>query len=343
MARQDDPSQFFPKPFLKRLDEEHVVRARLLHAESVLDSGRVSEWLKDLDVEEGVTIRTLRDRQSELMESVARFDEAGEKRRSAVKGYTGPTVSISRRPLADLGNIDVRYPFGCPPSEGSVPVPLPLEGPSVVPPAGHNASGQILTIPTITDPWEAMEPHYRAELSKRPSFPYRVEQSYWLKNWRWIIPFPCAPCDSRLTYRMYVETGGAFGANGISVGLWNWINVRELSSVTGGINFGTVPDYEVWPISRLWPGSASFTYESIWGGVTLEGALGVKDGQAPVVAILMGAIVGVGFGSFRVINAGFHPWEMQLFPPGGYPQQWHYQFHARVHYRYTPAGPVISP
>ena len=113
--------------------------------------------------------------------------------------------------------------------------------------------------------------------------------------------------------------------------------------MTGGINFGTVPDYEVWPISRLWPGSASFTYESIWGGVTLEGALGVKDGQAPVVAILMGAIVGVGFGSFRVINAGFHPWEMQLFPPGGYPQQWHYQFHARVHYRYTPAGPVIFP
>ena len=228
MARQDDPSRSYPEPFLKRLDEEHVVRARLLHAESVLDSGRVSEWLKDLDVEEGVTVSERSGTmESELMESVARFDEAGGE---APLGGEGLHRAHREHRAAAIGrsrpSIDFRYPFGCPPSGGSVPVPLPLKGPSVVPPAGRNPSvGQILTIPTITDPWEAMEPHYRAELSKRPSFPVTVGGIPMAEIWQWIIPFPCAPCEAHLTYRMYVETGGAFGANGISVGLWNWINI----------------------------------------------------------------------------------------------------------------------
>jgi hypothetical protein len=343
MAKQDDPNRFFPKSFLKRLDEEHLARAGLLHVESVLDqSERMSEWLRGEDVDAAQTIRSLKGRRLELMERVAGYDEAAEKRRASVKDATGPTVSISRRPFVGIGDIDIRYPFGCAPSEGSVPVPLPLEGPSVVPPAGDNASGQILTINT-TDPWEASEPHHQASLRKSLNFPNLFEQSYWLKNWRWVIPFPCAPCDSRLSYRVYVETGGLFGASAFSVGLWNWINARELPNVTGGVDFASIPDYEVWPISRSWPGFASFTFQEVWGGVTLEGALGVKDGQSPVVAILMGAMVGMAFGQFRIINSGFHPWEMQLFPPGGWPQQWHLQFHAKVHYRYTPSGPIVSP
>ena len=47
--------------------------------------------------------------------------------------------------------------------------------------------------------------------------------------------------------------------------------------------------------------------------------------------------------NLAILNAGFHPWEMQLFPPGGWPDPRDASFHAKVHYRYTPAGPVISP
>ena len=156
--------------------------------------------------------------------------------------------------------------------------------------------------------------------------------SYWLRNWRFVIPFPCAVCDSRLIYRVYFEIGGLFGASALSAGLWNWINVREIPDVSAGIDFASLPDYEVWPIDRRWPFLASFMFEEIWDGVTLEGSLAVTKGKAPVLAIIVGAIVGVAAGEFRIINAGFHPWEMQLFPPGGWPEPWHLQFHAKVHY-----------
>jgi len=341
VARKDDPDRFLPKSFLKRLDESHEARARLLHVEKVLESDRVREWLRGEEVDEAKTIRSLRDRRLELMERVARSDEDAEKRRPSLEDATGPTVSISRRPLTGIRDLDFRYPFGCAPSEGSVPVPLPLEGPSVVPPPGDNAGGAIVTLHTA-DPWEAPEPHHVASLRKSFTL-FSFDQSFWLKNWRWVIPFPCAPCDSRLSYRVYVETGGLFGANAFGVGLWNWINVRELPDVTGGIDFGSIPDYEVWPIDRSWPLTASFMFESIWAGVTLEGTLSVKNGQSPVVAILMGAMVAMAFGQFRILNSGFHPWEMQRFPPGGYPQPQDFPFHARVHYRYEPIGPVISP
>jgi hypothetical protein len=245
---------------------------------------------------------------------------------------------IARRPLVDWGDLGIRYPFGCAPSEGSVPVPVPLAGTSSVP--GGGATGAITTIPT-TDPWEAVEPHYQGVLRAGPSLPL-FGLVYWLRNWRFVIPFPCAPCDSRLTYRVYIETGGLFGANALSAGLWNWINVREIADVSAGIDFTALPDYEVWPISRTWPFMASFTFEEIWSGVTLQGSLDVKAGKAPVLAMIVGAVVGVAGGEFRIINAGFHPWEMQLFPPGGFPHQWDLSFHAKVHYRYEDPGPIIA-
>jgi len=34
---------------------------------------------------------------------------------------------------------------------------------------------------------------------------------------------------------------------------------------------------------------------------------------------------------------------MQLFPPGGWPEPWHLQFHAKLHYRYEPTGGVLFP
>ena len=73
--------------------------------------------------------------------------------------------------------------------------------------------------------------------------------------------------------------------------------------------------------------------------MTLQGSLDVKAGKAPVLAMIVGAVVGVAGGEFRIINAGFHPWEMQLFPPGGHPHQWDLSFHAKVHYRYEDPVP----
>ncbi len=342
MAKQEDTDRFFPEKLLRRLDDEHLARAELLHTQEVLENGdRLSNWLRGEDVNEDDIVRSLRQRRGELMDTLDTAQDAADKRRGEVE-LGGPRASMSRRRAVGLADIGIYWPFGCAPSEGTVPVPLPLQGPSTVPPAGDNASGQILTLPT-SDPWEAMEPHYVGTLRKRFSFPFFFRQSYWLRNWRWVIPFPCAPCDSVLSYRVYVECGGAFSAAGFSAGLWNWINVREFPTVSGGVDFSSVPDYEVWPLSASWPGSASFTWNPIWSGVTLEGSMSVKDGQAPVLAVLMGAIVGLAFGQFQVINAGFHPWEMQVFPPGGYPEPHEFQYHAKVHYRFTPPSPVIAP
>jgi hypothetical protein len=167
--------------------------------------------------------------------------------------------------------------------------------------------------------------------------------SFWLRHWRFVIQFPCALCDSQLTYRVYFEEGGLFGATAGSAGLWNWLNVREIPDVSAGIDFGSLPDYEVWPIDRTWPNHPNFMSCEVWDGVTLQGSMAVQKGKAPVLALIVGVIVGVANGAFRIFIGGFHPWEMQLFPPGGFANQSDFQYHARVHYRYDPPGPVFHP
>jgi hypothetical protein len=335
----EDLDRFFPEPLIRRLDETHEARARLVHAESVLaEWERVREWFRGEEADEAESYKNLKADRAGLLDRVRELEGVSERDESSADPR--PAARVARRPLVDWAeNIGIRYPFGCAPSEGSVPVPVFLEGTSVVP--GGGASGAITTLPT-TDPWEASEPHCHGVLRVGLKFPF-FDLSYWLHNWRFVIPFPCASCDSRLTYRVYFETGGLFGASALSAGLWNWINVREIPDVSAGIDFNSLPDYEVWPIDRRWPFIASFMFEEIWSGVTLEGAFAVKQGKAPVIALLVGAIVGVAAGEFRIINSGFHPWEMQLFPPGGYPDPWDIQFHAKVHYRYEPSGGVFHP
>jgi hypothetical protein len=206
--------------------------------------------------------------------------------------------------MIEVTNASIQYPFPCAPSQGSVPVPAALEGTSVVP--GGSASGAITTIPTF-NPYEAAEPHYEGVLRVGLKFPLLFDLSYWLHNWRYVIPFPCVPCDGRLTYRVYFETGGLFGASALSASLSNWINVREIADVSAGIDFTTLPDYEVWPLNRNWPLIAGFAAEEIWAGVTLEGGFAVKRGKAPVLAIIVGVIVGLAGGRFTIFNADSIP------------------------------------
>ena len=339
MNTDDDVERFFPEPFVRSLDETHRARAEMSHVEALLgDWGRLREWLSDEDGDERDTYRGLKARRAKLLERTVELERARDERADK-GGHGGSVARVARRPLVDWGDIVVRYPPGCPPSEGSVPVPVFLQGTSVTP--GGGATGAIMPIPT-TDPWEASEPHYQGVLQAQLRFPF-FDLSYWLRNWRFVIQFPCALCDSRLTYRVYFEEGGLFGANALSAGLWNWINVREIPDVSTGIDFGSLPDYEVWPIDRSWPFLPNFMFAEIWDGVTLQGSMDVQKGKAPVLALIVGVIVGVAGGVFKIFNAGFHPWEMQLFPPGGYPHQWDIQYHAKVHYRYDPAGAVFHP
>jgi hypothetical protein len=338
MSGEDDVARFFPESFVRSLEEAHGARAEMSHVDGLLgDWRRVREWLRDEDEDEAETYRGLKARRAELLERTFEHESARDERAKSPE-HEGPTVRVARRPFVDRGDVVVPFPPGCPPSEGAVPVPPFLQGTSVVPGGGM---GSIMPVPT-TDPWEAAEPHYQGVLRISMKFP-PFDLSYWLRNWRYVIQFPCALCNSRLTYRVYFEEGGAFGANALSAGLWNWINVREIPDVSAGIDFGSLPDYEVWPIDQTWPFLPNFMVDYIWDGVTLQGAMGVQKGKAPVIALIVGVIVGVAGGMFRIFNAGFHPWEMQLFPPGGYPDPGDYPYHAKVHYRYDPAGPVSYP
>jgi hypothetical protein len=316
----------FPEPFVQSMEEAHQARAQLLHAEGLLgDWERVRSWLRDEDADEAEVFRDLKARRVELLERLERLD-AGKEPPSWLAARVG------RRPFVDWGDLDIRYPFGCAPSEGAVPVPPPLEGTSSVP--GGSATGEITTIPT-TDPWEASEPHYRGVLRDGIMGP-PSNLRYWSRNWRFVIPFPCAPCDSRLTYRVYFELGGWFGASAVSALMLNWINAREVPDILAGIDFTSLPDYEVWPFNQRWPFMPSFTWREFWSGVTLQGSFDVQAGKAPVLALIVGALAGVAGGQFEVINAGFHPWEMQVFSPGIQsppPQMWA-PLHAKVHYRY---------
>jgi hypothetical protein len=338
VSNEDEVDRFFPEPFIRSLDEAHETRARMSHVAGLLaDWGRVRDWLRDEDEDEDEdereTYRGLKAQRATLVDLIVELERARDDRAKDAD-HEGPAVRVAHRPLVDWGDIGI-YPPGCPPSEGSVPVPIFLQGTTEVP--GGGATGEIVPHST-TDPWEASEPHYQGGLQNLSD-----SMSVWLRNWRCVIQFPCALCDSRLMYRVYFEEGGAFAATAGSAGLWNWINVREIPDVSAGIDFGSLPDYEVWPIDRTWPNHPNFMSAEIWNGVTLQGSMAVQKGKAPVLALIVGVIVGVANGVFRIFIGGFHPWEMQLFPPGGFANQSDFQYHARVHYRYDPPGPVFHP
>ena len=315
MSSENDVERFFPESFTRSLDEAHEARAEMSHVEALLgDWGRVREWLRDEAEDEAETYRGLKARRAELLERTFEHESARDER-AKNREHEGPAVRVARRPLVDWGDIVVPYPPGCPPSEGSVPVPAFLQERQWSRAAVRWVRSCRFRRPT---PGRRSEPHYQGVLRIPPRFPL-FSLSNWVRNWRFVIQFPCALCDSRLTYRVYFEEGGAFDTNALSAGLWNWINVREIPDVSAGIDFGSLPDYEVWPIDESWPFLPNFMADYIWDGVTVQGSMGVQKGKAPVIALIVGVIVGVAGGMFRIFNAGFHPWGDAAVPAGWIP------------------------
>jgi hypothetical protein len=118
MTNADDvQSSLFPEPFVQNMEEAHQARAQLLHAESLLgDWGRVRSWLRDEDADEAEAHRDLKARRVELMERLERLD-AGKER---LPESSRLAARVARRPFVDWGDFEIRYPFGCAPSEGAV-------------------------------------------------------------------------------------------------------------------------------------------------------------------------------------------------------------------------------
>ena len=135
-----DIDELFPESLLQRLEEAHEARAQLLHVETLLGEWRrVRDWLRDEDEDELETYRGLKALRAELLERMSSLETTREGQVKPTTDRSGPAARVVRRPFVDWGDIGIRYPFGCAPSEGSVLVPVALEGTSVVPGGVHQA------------------------------------------------------------------------------------------------------------------------------------------------------------------------------------------------------------
>ena len=155
-----------------------------------------------------------------------------------------------------------------------------------------------------------------------------------MRNWRFVIPFPCAPCDARLTYRVYIEDGrGCSESNTLRVRACGTGSTSARSpDVLGGDRLrratrlrGLADQPNTGP---SWP---SFTTRrDLERGDPARVARRTQAGKAPVLAMIVGVLVGVAGGEVPGSSTAAsirgrcscsrpaatpQPWDLQLSTP----------------------------
>ncbi len=129
---------------------------------------------------------------------------------------------------------------------------------------------------------------------------------FWLRTWKYLIPFPPPTTLSNLTYRFDVYAMISLFNGGIGQ-LMSFVSVGETADLQQGVDV-TVNIDGGWPIYHDLSQPTTYyngSYGYIDGSATTQRTFEVGTGQVPGVAIVVGAIVGLPM-----------QWEVELFFAG---------------------------
>lgn len=128
----------------------------------------------------------------------------------------------------------------------------------------------------------------------------------WLRNWRYVVPFPCTPSRAHLTYTFKVTTtfriGGADVADGT---IMSFVSVGEQPAFGAGVEIDVNEDAG-WPVvadltQPVVSESGAIDYNGFFGvlsGETIvQGKFSVLAGNTPAIGVVVGAIALISSGS----------------------------------------------
>lgn len=177
-------------------------------------------------------------------------------------------------------------------SSGVVQMAPAIENTNVVAQGPFPHAGEIVTVPGSYPGDVTFSGHLTVGPDAIPPDQYDPTINYfWLRNWKYLIPFPPPPGLSRLTYRFDVYAvfnlfGGGEGQ------VMSFVSLGETPHLTTGTNV-TVNIDGGWPVVADLAQPEPFYnghYGYVVGQVTVQRSFMVGGGQVPGVAVIVGAI-----------------------------------------------------
>jgi hypothetical protein len=196
-------------------------------------------------------------------------------------------------------------------SSGVVQMAPAEEGTNVVPQGSFPHTGEIFTIPGDSPGNVAFGGELTVGPEESPPSGYDPSPGYvWLRNWKYLIPFPPPPSLSRLTYSF--EAYAFVGLSHVNAEgeVLSFVSLGETPQLMTGTNV-TVDIDGGWPLMADLAQPVLFyngNYGYVTGQVTVQRSLMVGAGHVPGVAIVVGVAVALSMMSEVVL----------LFPGVGY-------------------------
>jgi hypothetical protein len=301
MKKKEKRSYRAPDVDVKSLKKQKLLEAQLLSLDAqVRNFGCIRDQLTADGQDAGAYYRKIQARRDEITKALGKFEVGGT---SSLPGPDGSPFKHADEPLLALPIAPARFirdlgifGFG---SSGIVQMATASECLNIVAHGKYPSSGEITTVPG--DPPGVV--HYSAWLKVGPEsvppegFDPKVDY-LWLHSWKYLVPFPPPPVESRLTYRFevyatsWIEFTGDPRRQGMAMA---FVSVGETGSLTVGHD--VVPNIGAgWPFVQdlTQPGGAYNGHSGfISGWVPVQRSFIVPGKHVPAVAVVVGAIIGL--------------------------------------------------
>ena len=186
-------------------------------------------------------------------------------------------------------------------SSGFVQMAPASEGTNVVAEGQFPSSGEMMTVPggypgdVMFDGLLQVGPD---ELPAGQTYDPTIDY-FWLRNWKYLIPFPPPSGLSLLTYRFNVYAFFGINFPGGHGNVMSFVSLGETPNLTTGTNV-TIGIDAGWPlVADLNQQTPSYNghYGYIDGQLTVQRSFMVGAGHVPGVAVIVGAVCGLAMGS----------------------------------------------
>ena len=333
MQQQASHLRRVPGVDTKALDERILLEARLLSLDAQLRNiGRIRDRLVAVGKDGAAYYGKVQARRDEVLKALRKFAPGVVLSPGNLGGLGGSFVHRADQGLLSMPIAPAKFDrdlgvfgFG---TAGFVQLGAASEGVYDVLGGEHPSSGSIDSVPGafpgVVNYKGVLEvgPESISPDDYDPSIDY-----FWIRNWKYLVPFPPPTTESRLTYRFNVGGSASVFFEGGETMLMNFVSVGETGNLTTG-NDVVATTGAGWPLmadlTQPAPGYNGH-YGSIDGSVSVQRSFMVPAGHVPAVAIVVGVIaslsmmtrlhltfsqyssIGVGMGDMTRVSYSYEP------------------------------------
>lgn len=303
-----------PEVEIAGLQERKLLEAELFSLDlQARQFGRIRDRLEAYGKDATAQYRTMLSRRDEISTKLRRPEFASQPIHVGGSPFRKPGDTLLSLPITpprfirDLGV----FGFG---TTGYVKMASAKEGVNVVAHGQHPSEGEIEPLPDYQDGSVTYSGTLHVGPESVPPDQFDPTISYfWLRNWKYLVPFPPPTVKSRFTYQfdVYARTAVVFG--GGEAMAMAFVSLGESANLLAGTNV-TINIDAGWPlIADLTQPASHYNGRSgfVEGRVTVQRSFMVSKG-VPGIAIVVGAVgalsmmseVRLGFAQYPYITVG---------------------------------------